>query len=105
MYLSLQVSEVHQGCVHGVFDEHQGCVHGVSEVHQGCMHGVSEVSHATVVCVQGGEDLSSEFHNDLYQFNFEKRRWFVAEIRPPKKTEKDKQEGEGTGVMICDTVS
>ncbi|GFR48646.1 hypothetical protein Agub_g10599 [Astrephomene gubernaculifera] len=32
---------------------------------------------------KGGEDLSSEFHNDLYTFNFERRRWFAAELRPP----------------------
>ena len=35
--------------------------------------------------IQGGEDLSSTFHNDLYTFNFEKRRWFAAEMRIPKK--------------------
>ncbi|PNW83835.1 hypothetical protein CHLRE_04g217938v5 [Chlamydomonas reinhardtii] len=32
---------------------------------------------------KGGEDLSSEFHIDLYKFNFERRRWFAAELRPP----------------------
>ncbi|GIL55654.1 hypothetical protein Vafri_11205 [Volvox africanus] len=32
---------------------------------------------------KGGEDLSSEFHNDLYTFNFERRRWYAAELRPP----------------------
>lgn len=37
---------------------------------------------------KGGEDLSSEFHNDLYQFNFEKRRWFAAEVRPGKGSAK-----------------
>lgn len=31
-----------------------------------------------------GEDLSSEFHNDLYTFNFTNRRWFAAQLRPPK---------------------
>uniref|UniRef100_A0A383WDZ9 DUF4110 domain-containing protein n=1 Tax=Tetradesmus obliquus TaxID=3088 RepID=A0A383WDZ9_TETOB len=31
-----------------------------------------------------GEDLSSEFHNDLYTFNFNNRRWFAAQLRPPK---------------------
>ena len=33
--------------------------------------------------LQGGEDLSSEFHNDLYTINFGRRRWFAAELRPP----------------------
>lgn len=37
---------------------------------------------------KGGEDLSSEFHNDLYQFNFEKQRWFAAELRLPKGASK-----------------
>jgi len=31
-----------------------------------------------------GEDLSSDFHNDLYTFNFTSRRWFAAQLRPPK---------------------
>eukprot|EP00798_Chlamydomonas_sp_ICE-L_P018504 gene18504-25003_t len=35
---------------------------------------------------RGGEDMSSEFHNDMYQFSFDKRRWFAAEMRPVKKT-------------------
>ncbi|KXZ49944.1 hypothetical protein GPECTOR_18g102 [Gonium pectorale] len=34
---------------------------------------------------KGGEDLSSEFHNDLYTFSFERRRWFAAELKPPAK--------------------
>ncbi|KAG2483359.1 hypothetical protein HYH03_017759 [Edaphochlamys debaryana] len=34
---------------------------------------------------KGGEDLSSDFHNDLYTFAFERRRWFAAELRPPAK--------------------
>ncbi|KAJ9507167.1 hypothetical protein QJQ45_004829 [Haematococcus lacustris] len=33
---------------------------------------------------KGGLDLSSEFHNDLYCFSCEKRRWFAAELRPSK---------------------
>ncbi|KAG2454221.1 hypothetical protein HYH02_001255 [Chlamydomonas schloesseri] len=37
---------------------------------------------------KGGEDLSSEFHNDLYTFNFERRRWFAAELRPPPGSKK-----------------
>ena len=46
---------------------------------------------------QGGEDLSSDFHNDLYQFSMETRRWYAAEMRPPKKDkgqekEEDKEE-------------
>eukprot|EP00198_Chlamydomonas_reinhardtii_P011937 XP_001701274.1 predicted protein [Chlamydomonas reinhardtii] len=32
---------------------------------------------------KGGEDLSSEFHIDLYTINFGRRRWFAAELRPP----------------------
>ena len=40
---------------------------------------------ACLLCLQGGEDLSSEFHNDLFQFSFDKRRWFAAEMRLPKK--------------------
>eukprot|EP00879_Flechtneria_rotunda_P026279 GHRR01028011.1.p1 GENE.GHRR01028011.1~~GHRR01028011.1.p1 ORF type:complete len:302 (+),score=148.67 GHRR01028011.1:202-1107(+) len=31
-----------------------------------------------------GEDLSSEFHNDLYTFSFVNKRWFAAQLRPPK---------------------
>jgi len=38
---------------------------------------------------KGGEDLSSDFHNDLFQFNFEKRKWFAAELRPPKQQQQD----------------
>lgn len=37
---------------------------------------------------QGGLDLSSEFHNDLYTFNLDKRRWYAAELRPPPKSTK-----------------
>mmetsp|Transcript_4365 Transcript_4365/g.11848 ORF Transcript_4365/g.11848 Transcript_4365/m.11848 type:complete len:564 (-) Transcript_4365:268-1959(-) len=33
-----------------------------------------------------GLDLCSEFHNDLYTFNLEKRRWFAAELRPSKES-------------------
>ncbi|KAI8464529.1 MAG: hypothetical protein J3K34DRAFT_474238 [Monoraphidium minutum] len=33
---------------------------------------------------RGGEDLSSEFHNDLYTFS----RWFAAELRPSKAAAK-----------------
>jgi hypothetical protein len=54
-----------------------------------------------------GEDLSSEFHNDLYTFNFTNRRWFAAQLRPPKdyKQQQEQQEqqqeggssGEGAG--------
>jgi hypothetical protein len=32
---------------------------------------------------RGGEDLSSEFFNDLYGFLVDKRRWFVAEVAVP----------------------
>lgn len=35
---------------------------------------------------KGGEDLSSEFHNDLYWFNFNNHRWFAAQLRPPKSS-------------------
>ena len=43
---------------------------------------------------QNGEDLSSEFHNDLYQFLLDKRRWFAAEMRPPaKKSSGQQQQG------------
>lgn len=31
--------------------------------------------------LKGGEDMSSDFHNDLYLFVFDKRRWFAAEMR------------------------
>jgi hypothetical protein len=34
---------------------------------------------------RAGEDLSSDFHNDLFTFNFEKRRWFATELRPAVK--------------------
>ncbi|GAX74960.1 hypothetical protein CEUSTIGMA_g2406.t1 [Chlamydomonas eustigma] len=48
---------------------------------------------------RGGEDLSSDFHNDLYQFNFEKRRWFAAEMRAPaKKTKSTAPEGTSADV-------
>lgn len=32
-----------------------------------------------------GEALVSEFHNDLYQFNFEKRKWYTVNLRPKKE--------------------
>ncbi|KAF8055334.1 KLHDC4 [Scenedesmus sp. PABB004] len=41
-----------------------------------------------------GEDLSSEFHNDLYTFSFANRRWFAAQLRPPKDY---KQQAGGGG--------
>lgn len=41
-----------------------------------------------------GEDLSSEFHNDLYVFNFLTRRWYVAALRPPKDYEGAAAAGE-----------
>ena len=31
--------------------------------------------------LKGGEDMSSDFHNDLYLFVFDKKRWFAAEMR------------------------
>mmetsp|Transcript_35362 Transcript_35362/g.89532 ORF Transcript_35362/g.89532 Transcript_35362/m.89532 type:complete len:561 (-) Transcript_35362:2296-3978(-) len=45
---------------------------------------------------KGGLDLSSEFHNDLYTFNLDKRRWYAAELRPPAKAKgADGKGGEG----------
>eukprot|EP00877_Chromochloris_zofingiensis_P007071 jgi/Chrzof1/2617/Cz11g22180.t1 len=41
---------------------------------------------------RGGEDLSSEFHNDLYQFNCVSQRWFAAELRPSKSQQQQQQQ-------------
>lgn len=41
-----------------------------------------------------GEVMASEFHNELYQFNFDKRRWFPVTMRSPAG--KGKRAGEGT---------
>jgi hypothetical protein len=46
---------------------------------------------------QGGEDLSSEFHNDLYTFNFDRRRWFAAELRPSAAGKGAAGKGAGVG--------
>lgn len=36
-----------------------------------------------------GESIVSEFHNDLFQFNFNHQKWYTVALRPPKtqKTE------------------
>lgn len=44
-----------------------------------------------------GEDLSSEFHNDLYTFAFTNRRWFAAQLRPPKDYKQQQQQQEEQG--------
>jgi hypothetical protein len=45
---------------------------------------------------RGGEDLASEFFNDLYGFLVEKRRWFVAEVAmPPSSAGGKKGGGDG----------
>ncbi|GBG00053.1 hypothetical protein Rsub_12797 [Raphidocelis subcapitata] len=46
---------------------------------------------------KGGEDLSSEFHNDLYTFGFGNRRWFAAELRPPKGSKPEGAADDGSG--------
>jgi N-acetylneuraminic acid mutarotase len=44
--------------------------------------------------LKGGEDMSSDFHNDLYLFVLDKRRWFAAEMRLGQN--KDAQEPESS---------
>ncbi|KAF5841296.1 hypothetical protein DUNSADRAFT_13569 [Dunaliella salina] len=43
-----------------------------------------------------GLDLCSEFHNDLYTFNLEKRRWFATELRPSKESSGCKGAGDSS---------
>jgi hypothetical protein len=45
-----------------------------------------------------GDKLYSELFNELYQFNFDSRRWFPMVVRPPRKEQPSKQEAaEGSG--------
>ncbi|GLI65322.1 hypothetical protein VaNZ11_008865 [Volvox africanus] len=59
---------------------------------------------------KGGEDLSSEFHNDLYTFNFERRRWYVAEVRPPASAVRGTKDGaaaagDAAPISSCSTAA
>ncbi|KIZ00809.1 Kelch domain-containing protein 4 [Monoraphidium neglectum] len=49
---------------------------------------------------KGGEDLSSEFHNDLYTFSCTNRRWFGAELRPSKAAAKQQQQQEEAAAAV-----
>jgi hypothetical protein len=43
-----------------------------------------------------GDKLYSELFNELYQFNFDSRRWFPMVVRPPRKQQPSaKQEAAG----------
>lgn len=46
---------------------------------------------------KGGETLVSEFHNELYQFNFDNKRWFPVVIKPPKGSKKTTASKEEKG--------
>lgn len=48
---------------------------------------------------KGGETLVSEFHNELYQFNFDNKRWFPVVIRPPKGSKKTSAVKEEKGLL------
>lgn len=53
---------------------------------------------------KGGEDLSSEFFNDLYIFNAAKRRWFAAQYRT-QGTSKTRKKGKLRMSFFCATLT
>jgi len=51
-----------------------------------------------------GEDLSSDFHNDLYAFALDKRRWFAAEMKAPSKPDEDPKAAGAKGGLASGSI-
>ena len=52
-----------------------------------------------------GESIVSDFHNDLFQFNFEKERWYTVNLRPSKITRNDILPGQTHLLLYSITVA